>query len=266
MNASLAGLQDLIERYISVIPARVGLYLRVLDKGWEVSYRGERIFSAASVIKIPLLMAVLQCIMEGELDWEQEVPLRNEHKVGGAGVLMELHEGIKLSIDDLCRLMIVVSDNTASNLLLKMVGMNKVSSLCEKWGLRHTKFGRYFMEEAVAGNDNFMSPIDAADCLTYLWRGEVLDRKWCDYALNVLRRQQYREKIPLMLGEDVTVANKTGELIGVRHDAALIEAHFGAYVLVVFTDKGEKPWQVDLGIARLSLSCYRYLEAMSYEN
>ncbi|MBI3924878.1 MAG: serine hydrolase [Armatimonadetes bacterium] len=241
------------------IPATVGCYLHDLHSGHRFSAGGEDLFPAASVIKILILMEAYRRAAAGELSLEARIRLEEEHLVGGAGVLLELHAGLELTVEDLCRLMIVVSDNTASNLLLDLVGEDSVNALCRQLGLTRTRLGRRFMETPTGERENTMSPCDAVRCLEVLWRSELLDAEWSHRALEILRRQQYREKIPRMLPEELPVAHKTGELEGVRHDAALVESSPGPYLLAVFTRDGGDPWEVDLGIARLSRLCHDLL-------
>jgi len=241
---------------VARIPARCAVYGAALDGGWRISDGGELDFPAASVIKVPILLELYRRVQAGELSLEQRVVLREEHKVGGAGVLLELHEGLELTLEDLGRLMLVVSDNTASNLLLDLLGMEAINASMQSWGMPGARLGRRFMEPATPERDNRMTAADAGRCLEMLWRSEILSEPLRTQALDTLKRQQYREKIPLMLPEDLPIAHKTGELDGVRHDAALIEHPRGPYVLVVLTEKGSHPWDVDRGIAELSLAVY----------
>lgn len=241
---------------VARIPARCGVYCRALDGGWSTGDGGELDFPAASVIKVPIFLELYRRVQAGELSLEQRVTLRAENKSGGAGVLLELHEGLELTLEDLGRLMLVVSDNTASNLLLDLLGMDALNASMQRWGMKGTRFGRRFMEPATPTKDNRMTAADAGRCLEMLWRGEIIGEPLRTQALDTLKRQQYREKIPLMLPHDLPIAHKTGELDGVRHDAALIEHPAGPYVLVVFTEHGANPWDVDRGIAELSLALY----------
>lgn len=238
------------------IPARTAVYCSAVDGGWGLGDGGELDFPAASVIKVPILLELHRRVQAGELSLDQRVTLRDEHKVGGAGVLLELHAGLELTLEDLGRLMLVVSDNTASNLLLDLLGMDAINASMQRWGMKGTRLGRRFMEPATPERDNRMTAADAGRCLEMLYRGEILNEPLRTQALDTLKRQQYREKIPLMLPEDLPIAHKTGELDGVRHDAALIEHPAGPYVLVVLTEKGANPWDVDRGIAELSLAIY----------
>lgn len=234
------------------VPARTGVYYEELASGRIQTVAAESVFPAASVIKLPILLEVLL----QQTDLRQRIHIEEQHKTGGAGVLQEMDAGLQPTLGDLCRLMIVVSDNIASNLLLDQVGSGAVNRLMAELGMTSSHLGRRFMEQPTPGRDNRMSPSDAGRCLAAVWRQEVLAEPVRSFALDILRRQQYREKIPLLLPPEVPVYHKTGELEGVRHDAAIVEHPRGAYVLVVFTADGGHPWEVDAAIARLSRAVY----------
>jgi beta-lactamase class A len=250
-----------VGQLVEAIDARVGVYFEELTTGACLEIAGAEVFPAASVIKVPILLEVYRQAQAGLLSLQEEVVLKDDHKVGGAGVLLELHAGLPLTLEDLCRLMIVVSDNTASNLLLDRVGEQAVNTLMASLGMTGSWLGRRFMEPATAERDNRMTPVDAARALKSLWTGELLGT-FNEPARSILSRQQYREKIPLLLPEGVAILHKTGELDGVRHDAALVLHPRRPYLISLFTDQGGAPWQVDLGLARISRACFDYADSL----
>ena len=257
-NPSFSAAAEICARF----PARLGLSLKALDGSFAWSHQGDSIFPAASVIKVPILLEIYRLASEGQLSLDETVRLSAHHKVGGAGVLLELHEGLELTLEDLCRLMIVVSDNTASNLLLERAGFAGVNALMARLGMANSHIGRWFMEASTPERDNRMTAEDATVCLLELARGELLGAR-TQQALDILRRQQYREKIPLRLPEELSVAHKTGELDGIRHDAALVELPGQPYVLSLFTDfrdTANAPWEVDRALADVSYEIYKALK------
>jgi beta-lactamase class A len=252
-----------IEQALAQFPVTLGFSLQSLDQSVARSSHGDRIFPAASVIKVPILLEIYRLAGEGALSLDEPVTLETRHKVGGAGVLAELHDGIQLTLEDLCRLMIVVSDNTASNLLLERAGFDSVNRLMSRIGMKHSHIGRWFMEPSGPERDNRTTADDATRCLIVLARGELLG-SLTQPALDILRRQQYREKIPLRLPEQIQVASKSGELDGIRHDSALVELPGKPYVLSLFTDFRDRPemapWDVDRALAGLSHDVYHWLK------
>ena len=238
---------------LDAVPARLGVVWQSLNGAFDVRHNADARFPAASVIKVPILLELHNRAAQNGLSLDEKVVLQPHHKVGGAGVLLELHDGLELTLDDLGRLMTVVSDNTASNLLIDRLGMDAVNRWMKNEGLQDSHLGRRFMETPSKDRDNWMTPADAALCMQAA-------RKLAA-ALEILKRQQYREKIPLLLPCDTVVAHKTGELEGVRHDAALVEGPH-PYVLVLFTAEGGDPWQVDRALAELSLWCWNQAKVL----
>jgi len=223
-------------------------------KGSPRDFCCEELFPAASVIKVGILQALLYDVHEGRYSLDREVFVESEQMVGGAGVLFEL-EPRSYQLGELARLMMVVSDNTASNACLRQVGVERVNRFFRERGLQ-AFMGREFMSPVVNGQDNKLTAEAAALMLADLYSGRNLNDALTEFAVGCLRRQQFREKIPLMLPADLSVGHKTGELEGVRHDAAVIEAE-EPYILVILTAAGGQPWMVDRAMAEYSLEVYR---------
>ncbi len=182
---------------------------------------------------------MLEVFRQGH-DLKQRFTLEDRHRYGGAGVLHELDSGASVTLLDLVRLMIIISDNVASNALLELATPARVNAFMQEHGMQGS-IGRKFMEPATPEKDNWMTARDAARCIELAAQNPL--------ALEILLKQQYREKIPLMLPEGTPVAHKTGELAGVRHDAGLID---GRILLALLTRNGGHPWEVDLALARIA--------------
>lgn len=235
----------------------VGRYLDDFSPLFGAEVNAEAVMPAASVIKLAIMASLLDEATQGRLQFDEMMTLEESDFVGGAGILFELSRGRAYSLEELCRLMIVVSDNTASNSLAKRIGWQALQSFWDERGY-DARMNRYFMHPVVDGRDNTMTALGAARILRDLYQGVGLSSRFQRFAIETLRRQQYREKIPLMLPESLCVGHKTGELDGVRHDAAVIEAS-RPYILVVMTAEGQEPWLVDQAIARLSLGVFQTL-------
>lgn len=252
-------------RAVRALAGRVAVAARFLDdfeQGLPVEWCPDEIFPAASVIKVGIMSCLLDEVEKGTLSLSDRVCIGASQQVGGAGVLFELEPDRDYRLDELCRLMMVVSDNTASNALVRKLGMERLNAFWSARGYQAV-MRRYFMDPVVAGRDNQMTALAAARMLKDLYGGEHLSRASRDFAVGCLRRQQFREKIPSMLPEHVVVGHKTGELDGVRHDAAVIELE-RPYTLVVLTAHGTpKIWLVDQAIGQLSLELYEGLRSLS---
>jgi beta-lactamase class A len=242
--------------------AKVAVAARYLDDFslcFPAECHPEETFPAASVIKIGIMSCLLDQVQSQTMTLGDRVSISASQQVGGAGVLFELEPDRDYSLAELCRLMMVVSDNTASNALARHLGLEPMNDFWAKRGYAST-MRRYFMDPVVAGRDNQMSALSAAMMLRDLYSGLELSHDLREFAVGCLRRQQYREKIPLMLPDDLVVGHKTGELDGVRHDAAVIETS-RPYILVVLTAEGSQSWLVDSAIAQFSLEVYQNVRA-----
>ena len=193
---------------------------------------------AASLIKIPLTLAVFDRVRQGELELEQVITVQAADIVGGTGTLQFEAPGSSFTLRELLRLLIVESDNTAGNILIRLLGIDAINDYLRiNLDLRGTSFGRLFMdfEAQAAGFENMTT---AADMGIILWHIHQA------YAANDPLLSELWEwmslvddpKIATALPPDVAVVHKTGVLEGVEHDAAIVYSEDEPYILVVLSD------------------------------
>lgn len=233
--------------------ARVGLVVVDVRSGERFATADTETFEAASVIKVPIVLTVLRAVQDGRLRLDDEVQVRHEAAVGGSGVLRELPSVRRLSVRDVLTLTIVVSDNTATNLLIDLLGgVDRVNALLDEVGATGTRLGRKLMDldARARGEHNVLTASDVARLFTGLVRGELLDGELTRELLDVLARQQVRDRLPRRLPDDVRVAHKTGELGGIRHDAGVLYLGAGGdvpVVAVVLTERFTDVTRTDVG-------------------
>ena len=200
--------------------------IQVLDEGGAVLFRQreDEEFPAASVIKLPLVMALYADAAEGRLSLDEQVPV-GAH-VGGSGVLGSLPSVERLSLRELAALTVSVSDNTAANALIDRLGVERMAERLRGWGIARTRLQRrlFDMEAKARGLENLMTPRETALLLLRLVRGECVDRGTSDAVLAVLRSCQDETKLRRYLPYGAVVAHKSGWIEGVRNDAAIIWA------------------------------------------
>jgi len=194
----------------------------------------------ASAIKVAILMEVFKQAHEGKFQLAELRRIEKPDKTGGSGVLVELGDGtVQLSLRDLCVLMILLSDNTATNLLLDLVGMENINSTLGLLGLKQTRVRRRMMDTAAAwrGDENLSSPAEAARIMEVLFKGEFVNRQICDEMLAILKKSKpggIKSGVPA----DVPVAFKPGSLSGVTTEWALVYLKDRPYVVVVMENYG----------------------------
>jgi beta-lactamase class A len=246
--------RDVAARLDSVVasaPGRVSAALTTVD-GWSWQHDAERVVPSASTIKVPVLLAALACVEAGDLELTTPVEIPAD-RVGGSGPLSLLPSVTRLPLEELLSLMIALSDNDATNVVLDLIGREAVDDLLRKVPTRHTRLERRLMDFGAVerGLQNETCVADLVAILVALREGRLLDEGHTEMALGILRGQQFREGLPAYLPEEVSVASKTGELFGLRADAGLLEVA-GRWVAVaaVATDLAEGP--VDRGTAVLA--------------
>jgi beta-lactamase class A len=209
--------------------------------------RADEVVTAASTIKVPILAAALDEVGAGRLDLAQPNAIPQQ-RTGGSGVLQALPHLHTLTLADLLTLMIIVSDNTATNVVIDLIGMERVNQFCAGAGLNRTVLRRKMMDaDAVRlGLENTTTAHDQANLLGAIaWRN-LLPAPLRAFALQALERQQFNDGLPSLLPDGVIVAHKTGELPGVRHDVGVITGTNGRQAVVAVLLSGVDAEPLDL--------------------
>lgn len=220
--------------------ARLGVVALPLDGGSDadgapVARRAYEAFTAASTIKVYVLQALLEAVAAGDHDLGDAVELRADDQVTGSGVLKVLSPGTSYPLLDVATLMIVVSDNTATNLLIDLLGVERIRQVVADHGWSGTHVRGKLQVASVVGDQkptpSRTTPRDLADYFTRLWRGELLPEDLTALAMRIYARQQFTE-LGRAIGYDqysaevgdssVVIASKSGSVRGVRNDAGVI--------------------------------------------
>lgn len=231
---------DWLKKELAEIPGRTSCWYRDLTTGETFGWEEDTEHSSASIIKIFLMAYLFRRFTDGKLKAEDRIPLREEQIAPSAGVLSYLRDCRELSIRDLIELMIIVSDNSATNVLIDLAGVENVNTfLKEELGLTRTRLRRRMMDlDAIErGEDNTTSAREAGIVLERLHRGILIGPEASREMLRVLKNQQDSSLIPWYLREflpEHTIAHKTGGLDRVVHDAALVDVPERPYVLCFF--------------------------------
>lgn len=211
-----------------------------LAKGEKFALNEHIVFPQASAIKIPILMEVLKQAHEGKFKLTDLRRIERADKAPGTGVLSELGDGtVQMSLHDLCVLMILVSDNTATNMLIDLAGINNVNRTLQSLGLKETRLQRRMMDMAACarGDENLSTPFEAARVMELLHRGEFINRSVCDEIVSILKKPKF-SAIGSGLPAGTSIASKPGGIAGVKTEWAIVQLKERPYVLTVMENYG----------------------------
>ncbi|MCK5572812.1 MAG: serine hydrolase [Bacteroidetes bacterium] len=213
-----------LEQIVESAGGTIGVAAIDLTSGEWFTLNETFVFPQASAIKIPILMEVYRQADEGRFSLGETRTVRRTDQVGGSGILQFLGDGTsQLSIRDLCVLMIVLSDNTATNILIDLVGMAHVNSMLRSLGMEQTTLQREMMDTAASARnqENLSNPLEAARIMQILHEGAFVSREACDDMLTVLSLPK-SGAIKRGLPADTRIAFKPGGISGVSTEWALV--------------------------------------------
>lgn len=191
---------------------------------------------SASIIKLWILWKLYADSERQGIDLDKEIiPLQDKNKTTGAGVLQYMNSGLNLSLHDYATLMITLSDNTATNILIDYLGMESINREIEKLGMSNTRLQRKMMDVDArsCGRDNITSARDVYDFFVKLLEGSDISTKSRNEMINMLLCQQFNDRLSLFLPEDIQFAHKTGGLFGIEHDAGIFFIKDTKVIIVV---------------------------------
>lgn len=217
----------------------LGLAAYDLEAEERFGINDDVVFPQGSAIKISILMEVFKQAHEGTFALNDRLSISEETKVGGSGIIKELGTESVFSIRDLCVLMIMESDNTATNVLIDLVGMDSVNSTMQTHGLTKTVLQRKMMDTAARGrgDENLSTPNEAARLMAKLHRGEFVSREVSDEILSILRKTP-GGRIAAGVPDDVSIPYKPGGIPGVSTEWALVELDTRPYVVAIMGNYG----------------------------
>lgn len=211
-----------------------------LTSGEQFGERTDIVFPQGSAIKIPVLMEVFRQAHEGKFKLSDVRPLENPPRTGGSGVLQYFSDGTsRLSIYDLCVLMIILSDNSATNQLIDLVGMQNINTTLHSLGMTRTTLQRKMIRPASSakGEENLSTPAEAVALMKLLFNGDFIGRKECDEMLRILRYPKQGD-IRAGVPDSIPVPFKPGGIAGVTTEWAIVELKERPYAVAVMETYG----------------------------
>ena len=259
-------------------PAVFGIAIKYLESGEEILLNADRTYQLASVFKIPVLVTAMQAVDAGHLNLDTRIELKDAHKTMPSGILAFLREGLQPTIEDLLMLMIIVSDNTATDMVLDLIGGPQAVNA----SLRKLGFSEDEINITMSVHDLFEDVFYTSECLLtgpeiaarlketgvnlegevyragstanvatpramnrlneMIFRGQAASREACDKMLDIMLHQTLNTRLPSQLSREIPVAHKTGTFIGVRNDSGIIYVSDDVHVAItIFTQKEAQP-------------------------
>lgn len=256
-----------IESIVRAFKGELGVAAKDLRTGEEIAINADTRFPTASTIKTAVMLEAYHQIAEGRLALDTAIVLREAGKVGGSGVLNRMHDGLAPTVGDLLHLMIALSDNTATNMLIGRVGTANVNARLDAYGLKNVRLFRPTFRDGKPDvlpelekefGLGMATPREMAALMALIAEGKAVSPSASRAMAETLRRQQDRAMIPRLLPQDgLLVGNKTGTdeekdpgadgVRGhVRADAALVTGEGTNYVIAVFARRvQDRRWGVE---------------------
>ncbi|MFA5139087.1 MAG: serine hydrolase [Elusimicrobiota bacterium] len=269
-------LQDGLDEMVSSHRGKVSLYAKNMSTGETVEVAADAVVRSASTIKMGVFLEAFHQVKEGRAKLADRLTLREEDKVQGSGILAFLRAPLDLALEDILTLMMIDSDNTATNMAIDRVGLSAVNARFKALGLKETWLykkvykpaeGPLPPEQKTYGLGKTTAR-EMGRLLEGMVRCDLGDAALCDRMVSIMKNQQYRNMIPHYIEADMdtsetgsVVADKVGALDAQRSDVGIVFSPAGPIVIAAFTDgNADQRWacenEGELLIARLSKAVF----------
>lgn len=242
----------------------MGVAILDLTSGQTFFLHADEVFPQASSIKIAVLTELYRQAQEEKLKLTDPYVVQASDLVPDSDIMGGLTPGVtRITNRDLATMMVAVSDNSATNVLIDRVGMDHVNGLMDSLGLAHTRLRRKMMDvkAAAEGRENVATPREMMTLLERLYRGKVLNKEMTDDFLKMLSTHK-QSFIPRNLPDGIRIANKPGELEGVRNDSGIVFAQNRPYVICVMTTYLRNERAGEDAISAISEAAYQMFDRL----
>jgi beta-lactamase class A len=231
----LARLRADIHRMVIGFPASTGLEVMDLATGDHVGYNDGAVMPAASTIKVPVMVEVFKQLETGNFDLDRHVTLLENDKDYGSGDLCDAPAGTTYTVDELLEKMIDISDNTATNMLIRLVGLRNINREMSGLGLRHTRLRGFLRTDSWSVRQTLEStPRDMVHLLVMMAHRELVDDWSSNEMISILEGDEINTLLPEPLPAGIPIAHKTGSFFDTLNDVGIVYSDT-PYVIAVMT-------------------------------
>ena len=252
-----------INDYLSRLPSSIKVSMSVESTSEEkyFTHRPDVTVPAASVIKVPILMELMEKVKQKKNDLNKIHILQATDKAGDSSIIADMPDGTRLTIRQLAQEMIHSSDNTATNILIKEIGMEAVNQNLIRLGSTKTRLNRIMLDTLAVkqGRQNWVNSLEINDLLRKIYEKKIATPALCEEMIDILKNCRDKTTIPRSLPKDLVIAHKTGELGYVRGDAAIVYTK-QPFILSIFVEGFKDLNQAEQIIGDLAEICWENLK------
>lgn len=247
--SSIAQTWPRLQALLTSLPnaAAISISVRTPATGGAFDHQGDVVMASASTIKTLILVALARAVDAGKLDLSTRVPVKPDQLSAGSGILNELETPIDLSLADHAHLMIAISDNTASNVLIDAIGMDAIAGTAQALNLSGTALQRRFLGRLPNPGtpENLTCANDLASILVAIASDTAASAPMCEWMRQRLALQHFLNRLPRHLPPEITFAGKSGSLEGFDHDCGILTGPHGQAIAAVMVRNVTDPFATD---------------------
>ena len=227
-----------IKRYLESRIGTYGFFFEDLASGFTYGYNENVQMVAAGCMKLPIAVSLIKAVEDKKVDFMDKIKIERKDKVYGTGIIHEFGDR-DYTIFELLVVMLIQSDNTAANKIIDIIGIDNINKDIKDMGLKNTILNRKTTDERQQKTDveNITSAYDLSKIWKHLHNGTYLNRENSTMLIDILRRQQIKNKLALYIPDDLKyeISSKTGDKKGDENDTALIQLSKGNFVFTVLS-------------------------------
>ena len=227
-----------IKKYLESRIGKYSFFFEDLKSGYVYGYNENVSMTAAGCMKLPIAVSLIKAVEDKKVDFMDKIKIQTSDKVYGTGIIHEFNER-EYTVFELMVIMLIQSDNTAANKIIDIVGMEQINEDIIAMGLKNTRLNRKTTDERtdITDIENITTAYDLSKIWKHLSNGTFLSKDNGQMLIDILRRQQIKNKLALYIPDDlkIEISSKTGDKKGVENDTAYLELPKGKFVFTVLS-------------------------------